>query len=144
VVVDDGALVHHGGLGPGGVEAAGTEGVIVGDDRGARVAHHHVGLSVVERPLGQLAALGIVVDHGLRAVTCLGRRDQRLELGLGPIDVPAGVVAVLGSVTGGDCVYLVVEAAILPVRVAHHVGVQQRVIEGGVEDVLLVAGAAGD
>ena len=95
-VVGAARLMHHGVQRRGGVEAAGAEGVVVGEDGVGRIPDHDVGLGVVHRPLGQGAALTVVVDHRLRHVAGGVRRDHRRQLRLGAVDVPTGVVGVVG------------------------------------------------
>ena len=105
----------------------------VGQDRVRRIAHHHVGLPIVERPLRELAALGVIVEHGGGDVGADGRIEHGHQLRLGAVDVPPREVGVLGM-AGRQRVHLVVEAHVLPVDVAEDVRVQEGVVERAVED----------
>ncbi len=142
--VGRGAFLDHVRLGRRRVEVPRAEGVVVGDDRRAGVAVHDLGLGGVQRPFREESGLCVVIHEGLGAVAGLLGCDQSFQLRLRAVDVPARVGAVLGLLPSGHRVDLLVEAPVLPVAVAEQVRVQQRVVERGVEDLLLVGRATGD
>src|SRR5207248_449358 len=99
------------------VEVGRPERVHAGDDRVVRVAGHHAFEVVVLRPpVPHVVRLVCLVVYGLRDVTGLVRGEQREQLRLGAVDVPAGEVRVLGVPLGG-LVDLPVEADVPAVDV---------------------------
>ena len=88
---------------------------------------------------GSQPPLLCVIDEGLDHVTHVMGGQERLELHLAAVDVPLGEVGVLLAPLGR------VDLAVAPVVAAVHVGddvrEEERVVQRGVEGVLLGRGA---
>ena len=127
------------------VEARAAEGVDGRHGRRGRVALHHVGRARVVRPaIPDAVVLVRLVQQRLRHVAGGVGIDQRHQVDLRAVHVPAREVRVLGALALVDSVDLLVEAPVLAVDVARQVHVEQRVVERRVEHHLLVGRAAGD
>ena len=84
-------------------------------------------------------ALFVVGDHGLYHILFLFRFHQREERMLGPVCVPKGEYRVV--IESFRLVYAVVETAVAAVYVHINGRIDHRVVERGVEHLLLVLGA---
>ncbi len=131
---------RHGGLPVQGVErapvveAAHAHGVEGRQRGGGRVAGHHVGGPVDVHPAvpHPVVLLG-VVEQRLREVPGHHRFQQRQQLDLRPVLVPAGEVAVLRVLPGFQPVRLLVHARVLAVHVTDQVRLLEAVVQRGVE-----------
>ncbi len=104
---------------------------------------HDAAAAVGEGPAVEVACLEALVEDGLRDVGGLARGEQRQQLDLAAVDVPAGEVRVL-DVPGLGAVDDAVHAGIAAVGVAEDAGVQEGVVERGVEDAALRVRPAAD
>src|SRR5690606_38338209 len=143
--------VRHGGLpyqgreGAAHVEVPHAERVEAGEGRGRRVAGHHVGGAVdVDPAVPHAAVLPGEVVQRLGVVARDLRLEQREQLGVGAVLVPAGEVAVLHALAALQPVHPHVAAAVAAVGVAGHVRLHVDGVERGVDLGQLGRRAAGD
>ena len=112
----------------------------VGDDRDGMVAYHAVVLLSPQVPDGQVA-IGVVMAHHVVHKLCrqVGF-EQEVKRMRGAEGVPQRECGVV-TLTLGHLAYLVVGVHVSAIDIAHGVGLQQHMVESGVEDLLLFLSA---
>ena len=112
----------------------------VGDDRDGMVAYHAVVLLSPQVPDGQVA-IGVVMAHHVVHKLCrqVGF-EQEVKRMRGAEGIPQRECGVV-TLTLGHLAHLVVGVHVSAIDIAHGVGLQQHVVESGVEDLLLLIGA---
>ncbi len=136
-------LLHHSSQRGLRVKVRPTEGIEIRQNRVGGIAHHHVGLSVRERPLWQHTTLGIIVEHRLGNVAGLTWSEQGEQLRLRTVDIPAGEVGVLGMA----CCHgmnVSIKADILVIDIRENIRLEQRVVHRRIEGRELARGTAAD
>ena len=106
------------------------------------VSFHGPGFAAEELPLGHPAPLAVLVYHRADHIHLLLGPEQGHQLVQVAVSVPEGedrIAGVTGLHTAHSAVF---HQRILSVHVIQHVGMQEGVIEGRVEDGALVRGAA--
>ncbi len=135
--------VEHEVQRPIDVKVLGAERIEVRDQRHHAVAGHLRGRGVGQRPARERPTLLGVVDQRLGHVAGLPRKHHALQRRHPAIGVPVGVVGVL-RVPGRNGVNVAVEPDVAAVDIVESVGVQQRMVERGVEREDVVFGVAGN
>jgi len=110
----------------------------LGDNGIRRGADHDVGVRRV-RPLGHPTALLVILQESVHHAGNALRSDDREETVLSAIGVPPGIGGV--RVAGMDPI---IETAVVAALLRDRLGIQQRMIESGIEDRLLVWRSAVD
>jgi hypothetical protein len=134
---------EQGAVGGVQIEVVPSKGGDIRDCRSRRVAIHYVRVAGVVNPAIPFASgLFRLVEHGLRDIPGAIRFEQRYQLNLGAIYIPAGKGGVLGLLRSGNRMSLPIHAAVLSVHIAGEIFAVHDVIQGGIEDRALAGETA--
>ncbi len=125
----------HGLIGKVHVEVAETFHPRVYDDGNGGVALHRVGFASVEFPFGQPSVFGVHAEHRVEHVALPFGIDEGEELVDVAIRIPEGEHGV--AVAVGREYAVALHSGILPVHILQHVGMDEQMVEPGVEHAAL-------
>ena len=114
----------------------------IDDHRDGRIALHGEGFAAVKLPFRQPAPLLVHADHRTHHFQLAFGIDQRHQLVQVAVGVPEREDRIAVALGGAD--FGALHRGVFTVDVAQHVGMDQRMIEPRIEDLLLRVGAALD